>query len=95
VRVDLQRGVYVDGTTEVVVNTKEELLLLMDRGSDRRHVSATGVLHRHLPQCTNCQTRVVRSKHATLRDTSSLPIGGTTSLVRPGKVTDTITAQSL
>lgn len=40
---DLQRGVYVDGTTEVVVNTKEELLLLMDRGSDRRHVSATGV----------------------------------------------------
>lgn len=38
VRVDLQRGVYVDGTTEVVVNSKDELWTLLERGSDRRHV---------------------------------------------------------
>jgi len=43
VRVDLQRGVYVDGATEVVVHSKEELNMLMTQGSNRRHVSATGM----------------------------------------------------
>jgi len=43
VRVDLQRGVYVDGATEVVVSSKEEMKTLMEQGSHRRHVSATGM----------------------------------------------------
>ena len=40
VRVTDQRGVYVEGVTEVVVNSKEELWTLLDRGSERRHVCA-------------------------------------------------------
>ncbi|CAG9462584.1 unnamed protein product [Pedinophyceae sp. YPF-701] len=43
VRVDLSRGVYVDGATEVQVNSDGELLGLLSKGSHRRHVSATGM----------------------------------------------------
>lgn len=43
IRVDLQRGVYIDGATEEVVNSDIELLKILERGSHRRHVSGTSM----------------------------------------------------
>ncbi|QDZ21637.1 kinesin [Chloropicon primus] len=43
IRVDLQRGVYVDGATEIVVNSDLELLKILERGSHKRHVSGTSM----------------------------------------------------
>ena len=42
IRVDLERGVYVDNATEVVVKSDLDVLKLLDRGSSMRHTSATG-----------------------------------------------------
>jgi len=43
IRVDLQRGVYVDGATEVVVNSDREMAKLMDQGAKARQVGSTGM----------------------------------------------------
>jgi len=43
IRVDLERGVYVDNATEVVVKSDLDVLKLLDRGSSMRHTSATGM----------------------------------------------------
>ena len=36
---DLQRGVYIDGATEEIVNSDIEMLKLIERGSMKRYVS--------------------------------------------------------
>ena len=43
IRVDLQRGVYIDGATEIVVNSDIELLKILEKGSHKRHVSGTSM----------------------------------------------------
>ena len=40
---DLQRGVYVEGATEAKVTSDVELLKLLQRGSERRHVADTNM----------------------------------------------------
>ena len=43
IRVDLNRGVYVDQATVVEVHTDGEMLSILSKGSNRRHTSATGM----------------------------------------------------
>jgi len=43
VRVDVKRGVYIDGAVETVVNSDAQLLGVLESGSKSRHVSATGM----------------------------------------------------
>jgi len=43
IRVDLAKGVYVEGATEVAVQSDSELLKVLQRGSDRRHTGATSM----------------------------------------------------
>ena len=43
VRVDVKRGVYIDGAYETVVSSDAHLLSVLEQGSRQRHVSATGM----------------------------------------------------
>ena len=61
IREDINRGVYVEGLHEEIVTSQKDMLDLIDKGANNRHVGATN-MNRSSSRSHSVLTTIIESK---------------------------------